>query len=208
MSSEKLVIFVKAPRVGCVKTRLAHSIGPEAACAAYCSLVEIVLKNVAPIKDAELRFTPDDASAEIDPWLQPGWNTRPQGAGDLGARMHGAFLEHFGGGAERVVIIGSDCPDLSAADIESAWEALKTNDVVLGPASDGGYWLIGLRSVQPMLFDNMSWSTDTVFCETLRRAKAAGLKVHLLRQLSDIDTADDWKRFNETANSSGQRSER
>ncbi|MBI2925144.1 MAG: TIGR04282 family arsenosugar biosynthesis glycosyltransferase [Verrucomicrobia bacterium] len=192
---EQLIIFVKAPRPGAVKTRLAETLGAVAACEAYCRLVESLLSRLASLREVELRFTPDDAGAEIKRWLGPGWTARPQGTGDLGTRLEAAFVEAFARGAERVVIIGSDCPRVTVEDVQAAWRALEEHDVVLGPATDGGYWLIGLRSRQRELFDGIAWSTSRVLAQTLARAQAAGLRVQRLRELSDVDTAEDWRGF-------------
>lgn len=193
--TSRLVVFLKAPRSGLVKTRLAEALGPDAACAAYRQLVETLLAHLAPLPAVELCFTPADASAEIHPWLRNDWSTCPQSEGDLGERLHAAFTEHFLSDAEHVVIIGSDCPNVTATDIEDAWLALEGHDVVLGPALDGGYWLIGLRAPQPGLFAAMPWSTDAVFSETMRRARESGLRVASLRELADVDTAADWERW-------------
>ena len=95
----------------------------------------------------------------------------------------------------RVVIIGSDCPEVTTGDIRAAWRELRTHDVVLGPATDGGYWLIGLRQTRPELFAGIAWSSETVLAETLRRAKSAGLHIQLLRILADVDTAEDWEAY-------------
>lgn len=198
MRLEKLVIFVRAPRPGEVKTRLAQTLGPGAACAAYRLLVQTLLGRLAASSDVELRFTPADALAEIQPWLQPGWLAQAQDEGDLGARMQSAFSAAFRSGMHRVVIIGSDCPEVTTADIDAAWTALLTHDLVLGPARDGGYWLIGLRRPRPALFHRMPWSTDQVLPETLRRAAAARLRVQLLRELADVDTAQQWQDFRST----------
>jgi uncharacterized protein len=199
-NASRLVVFVKAPRAGAVKTRLAETLGPAAACAAYRRLVEALLANLAPLPRVELCFTPAEAGAEIQPWVRPGWLTCPQVGGDLGERLHAAFAEHFETDAQHVVIIGSDCPDVTATDIEDAWLALEGHDVVLGPALDGGYWLIGLRAPQPALFTGIPWSTDRVFGETMCRARETGLRVALLRELADVDTAADWERWLRRAN--------
>lgn len=195
MDLQKLIIFIKAPRRGEVKTRLARDIGDEAACEAYCTLVDTLLNQLAELPEVELRVTPDDASAEIKPWLRSNWQLRPQGQGSLGERLQTAFTDSFNRGAERVVIIGSDCPFITADDIHDAWTALHDSEVVIGPACDGGYWLIGLRQLQPTLFDGIAWSTETVFRETLQRAEAARLRVQVLRELSDVDTEADWRAF-------------
>lgn len=194
-NASRLVVFLKAPRVGAVKTRLAEALGPEAACAAYRQLVAALLANLAPLPKVELCFAPVEAGAEINPWLRPGWSACPQTEGDLGERLHAAFAEHFVSDAQHVVIIGSDCPDVTAMDIEDSWLALESHDVVLGPALDGGYWLIGLRAPQPGLFTTMPWSTDNVFSETMCRARESDLRVAVLRELSDVDTVADWTRW-------------
>lgn len=195
MQASRLVVFLKAPRAGSVKTRLAEALGPEGACAAYRRLVETLLENLAPLASVELCFSPSDAGTEVKPWLRTGWSMIPQTSGDLGERIHSAFATHFLTDAQRVVLIGSDCPELTVRDIEAAWLALEEHDVVLGPARDGGYWLIGLRSPQPMLFTGMPWSTDRVFAETKRRAHEHDLRVAVLRELSDVDMITDWERW-------------
>ena len=195
MQSERLIVFVKAPRTGCVKTRLARTIGDEAACAAYRRLVEMVLESVSDFRGVELRFAPDDAEAEIRSWLCPGWEARPQREGNLGERLQSAFADAFAAGATRVVIIGSDCPEVTGADVHEAWDQLRSADVVIGPAVDGGYWLIGLRQERPEIFSGITWSSENVLAETLQRARAAGLRIQLLRILADVDTEKDWRGF-------------
>ena len=197
MQDEQLIVFLKARRPGAVKTRLAKTMGADAACGAYRQLVETVLGNLSRLGGVELRFTPDDAAAEIKPWLRPGWQSRPQGEGDLGARMARAFEEAFSAGAKRVVIIGSDCPEVTAQDIIHAWNQLKSCDVALGPATDGGYWLVGLNQSQPGLFEGMAWGGESVLADTM--AKAANLRVEILRILTDIDTEKDWREFRKAA---------
>ncbi len=195
MALDRLIIFVKAPRAGVVKTRLAQGIGPEAAAAAYRALVETLLQNLTTLSEVELRFTPDDAAGEIESWRRASWRVRPQGHGDLGERLIASFDDAFADGAQRVVVIGSDCPRVTAQDVTDAGESLRRHDVVLGPATDGGYWLVGLRSPQPALFHNIQWSTDTVLHETQAQIHAANLSVNLLHTLSDVDTEKDWLEY-------------
>ena len=190
-----LIIFVKAARSGTVKTRLAKDLGDEAACAAYRQLVEDLLNHLGKLSKVELHFTPKDSELEIKRWLRQGWTLQPQGEGDLGTRLQKAFGTAFARGSKRVVIIGSDCPYIVAEDIRQAWAALEENQIVIGPATDGGYWLIGLREEHPQLFTGISWSTNVVCETTLARAKAAGLRVKILRELTDVDTAADWQQF-------------
>ena len=195
MSDCRLIVFVKAPRAGFVKTRLAAALGPHGALAAYRALVERVLGELSPLRDVELRFAPDDATAEISAWLRPDWGAAPQGDGDLGARMHRAFAQAFASCATRVVLIGSDCPHVNTGDIAAAAAALTEYDVVLGPAEDGGYWLVALRAPAPGLFEQIAWSTERVLAQTRARAPSLGLRVHLLRTLPDVDTVEDWQRY-------------
>lgn len=195
LAADRLIVFVKAPRPGLVKTRIAESLGAEAAAAIYRRLAECVLANLAGLREVELRFAPDDALPEIAPWLSRGWRANPQGGGDLGVRLERAFADAFAAGARRVVVIGSDCPEVRTADIRDAWQALAGADVALGPAQDGGYWLIGLAQPQPRLFTDLPWSTADVFRQTVERARALGLRVARLRQLADVDTAADWQAF-------------
>jgi rSAM/selenodomain-associated transferase 1 len=191
MPEPRIIIFVKAPRPGFVKTRLAAAIGNEAACGAYRQLAETVVANLAPLPHTELRFTPDDAEDEIAHWLSDGWTAHPQGEGNLGERMHRAFTEANG----PAIIIGSDCPEVNPNDLRAATEALQTHDAVIGPATDGGYWLIGLNAPCPSLFTAMEWSAETVLQTTLQKINEAGLTVELLREMADVDTGEDWERW-------------
>jgi rSAM/selenodomain-associated transferase 1 len=113
----------------------------------------------------------------------------------LGERLHRAFSESFSEGAERIIIVGSDCPEIAAEDVRGALKELDSHDVVLGPAVDGGYWLIGLRAPHSELFREIPWSSDQVLAQTLRRARNLGLGVQLLRILADIDTEADWNAY-------------
>lgn len=195
MPRTRLIVFVRAPRAGTVKTRLAEAVGPEAACEAYRRLVQAVLRQVSSLPNVELRYAPDDAAAEIAPWLRAGWVARSQGPGGLGQRLETAFAEAFASGHQRVVVIGSDCPEVTGRDIKAAESFLADHDLVIGPARDGGYWLIGLRAPQPRLFQNISWSTAAVLSETLEIARSANLRVQLLRSLADIDTEKEWREY-------------
>jgi len=197
MPNRRLLVFLKAPRPGFAKTRIAATLGDAAALDIHKELVTGTLARVAGAPDeidVELRFAPDDAATEIEPWLRPGWRTVPQGGGDLGARMSRAFEDTFADGCTGVVVIGTDCPDLTAEDLRAAWDALIDHDVAVGPAEDGGYWLLGTSAPRPALFAGIAWSSSTVLAETLSIARAEGLSVRLLRRLNDVDTAQDWER--------------
>ena len=191
MSQPRVIVFVKAPRPGQVKTRLAATIGPEAACAAYREMVGTLLTNLTPLPHLEVRYTPDDALDEVSPWLRNHWTAVPQGSGALGKRMHRAFAE-AGGPA---ILIGADCPEITTTDIEEAFDALHKYDGVIGPAEDGGYWLIGLRLPCPALFQGIQWSSPNVLPETTSRAESIGLSLMQLHKLTDIDSIDDWENY-------------
>jgi rSAM/selenodomain-associated transferase 1 len=195
MEPDRLIIFLKAPRPGAVKTRLAQTMGNAAALAAYEQLVEHLLGRLAGLKPVTLQFAPDDAGTEISRWQKPGWALHPQGSGDLGLRLTRAFDAAFSSGARRVVVIGSDCPEVTPEDVCEAWEQLSEHDVVLGPARDGGYWLVALCAARPELFAGIPWSTETVLARTLDRARSLGLRARLLRELSDVDTETEWRAF-------------
>jgi len=201
MDSILTSVFLKAPRPGFVKTRLAESIGADAACAAYRHLVEKVLSNLQDLKAVELRYAPDtqESALEIRPWLRANWSLRAQTTGTLGDRMAHAIREGLAAGYQGVILIGSDCPAVTRADIETASNALSGGtDLVLGPALDGGYWLIGTKTDCPELFDGIEWSTERVLSQTLAAAARLGFDVKQLRTLNDIDTVEDWEAYRKT----------
>lgn len=194
MSGERrLLVFLRAPRPGEVKRRLAASLDGEAAAAIYRVLVTRTLAAATGEAAVELWHTPDDAAEEVRYWARPGWRMRGQGEGDLGVRMQRAFGSAFGEGAQRVVLVGTDTPGLTTKDVEEAFDRLKDHEVVLGPAKDGGYWLIGLSSPRPEMFTEIPWSTGEVLRLTEERAAAGGLRVARLRALRDVDTLEDWR---------------
>lgn len=195
MPDFRLIVFVKAPRPGTVKTRLAQSVGAESACQIYRELVGRVMREAGSLPAGELRFSPADGLVEIEEWMPAGWRARPQAEGDLGQRMAEAFATAFREGVTRAVLIGSDCPQITRDDVRAAASALADHDAVFGPADDGGYWLVALRHPVPELFENIRWSTESALDDTLAAARRLGLKMRLLRMLSDVDTEADWLRL-------------
>jgi uncharacterized protein len=195
MSTNALVVFVKHPSPGAVKTRLAAAVGPEAAARLYRRLAERVLEATTPREGEYERlvfFDPPEALAEMRAWL-PGVRLLAQAAGDLGARMADAFARAFLRGAERVVLVGTDAPAVARERVMEALSALDAADVVIGPAEDGGYYLLALREPRPGLFAGVAWSTPTVRAQTLARAAAASLSVRELAPLRDVDTLEDLR---------------
>ncbi len=192
-----LAVYLKAPQPGRVKTRLARDSGRSAATELYRAFVRDTLAWVGGCKVDTLRaeFSPPEQRPLCASLLPRKMLSRfalcPQADGDLGARMAATFASMFASGCERAVIIGTDCPLLGQQEIISAFKALKTCDLVLGPSGDGGYYLIGLSRPAPEIFRNIPWSTPRVLECTLRRAATRHLKHLLLHKLDDVDRITD-----------------
>jgi rSAM/selenodomain-associated transferase 1 len=193
--SRTLVVFVKLPRPGAVKTRLAAAIGPEAAAELQRALTEHVLEATTPRAGEYERlvfFDPPEALPEMRAWL-PGVRLLAQSGGDLGARMSDAIGRAFARGASVVAIVGTDAPGLSRETVVGALAALDGADVAIGPTEDGGYYLLALREPRPELFAGIAWSTPLVADETRARAAAAQLVVREIGPLRDVDTVEDLR---------------
>lgn len=189
-----LGVFVKAPAPGRVKTRLAAEVGVDSAAEIYRRLGRRVVATCAGSgHDTVVWFAPAEARRAVRAWLR-GLRVaafEAQVAGGLGARLAAAFQRHFDEGARRVIVIGSDCPGVDAGLVSRALAALDEHDLVLGPAHDGGYYLIGLRAPVRQLFRSIAWSTKAVLGQTFARARQLGLSAVLLPRLRDVDTASD-----------------
>lgn len=194
-SRNLLMVFLKAPRPGCVKTRIAKTLGGENASIIYRALVEDLLTNLATGQDFEIliMFWPPESYSEISQWLQAKFKLEVQIEGDLGARMLDAFTKAFNKDYKNVILIGSDLPYLTHDFIREAFNALQAVDLILGPSADGGYYLIGLKKPDPALFEKISWSTSLVLKQTVNRAEKAGISCKLLQELRDIDNYEDLK---------------
>ncbi|GAB3865682.1 TIGR04282 family arsenosugar biosynthesis glycosyltransferase [Hymenobacter segetis] len=193
-SDAHLLVFARVPALGRVKSRLAAGVGEPAALAVYHELLAITNAAVVAAGVPATIWLADAAGAEPTAAEAHEWAThhaKCQTEGDLGARMATAFAVAFETGAGRVAIIGTDCPGLNDTHLNQAFALLETNDLVLGPATDGGYYLLGLRQPQPELFQNKTWSTDSVLSDTLADAAGLGLRVALLPTLRDVDDAAD-----------------
>jgi len=190
-----LIVFVKEPRPGATKTRLIPALGPEGAADLYRRLAAEEIRRTTP-RDQEYErlffYAPAEAEATLREWL-PGETLLPQKGDDLGARMSGAFDEAFRRGAARVAIVGTDAPFVGRDTVLEALGALAENDLVLGPAHDGGYYLLALDRPRPELFRGIAWSTGTVLSATVERAGTLGLTVRLIEPLRDIDTLEDLR---------------
>ncbi|MBI2497830.1 MAG: TIGR04282 family arsenosugar biosynthesis glycosyltransferase [Opitutae bacterium] len=182
-----VMTFLKAPRPGTVKTRLGREMGFAEATAVYRDLAEQQLRRIPDEFRTEIHYAPHGAVGEMRAWLGRKFNYRVQRSGDLGQRMRHAFAHAFERGCQSIIAIGSDCPELDEPCLRRAAALLATVDVVLGPATDGGYYLIGLRRPAPRLFEEIEWSTATVLATTLERVRECQLTHALLREMEDID---------------------
>jgi hypothetical protein len=192
MKKEVVLVFQKNEVLGKVKTRLASGMGDLRALEIYKHLIQStysVLEDVsAPVWTCFSDLIPETVNPPIvKSFVQEGH--------DLGERMANAFARSFESGMEKVVLIGTDCPTLQSQHLNQAFEALTNSDLVLGPATDGGYYLIGMKRRSDYLFEGISWSTAAVLSQTLAVATAHGLDFTLLDELSDIDTQEDWERY-------------
>ena len=192
---DRLILFAKAPELGKVKTRLAQQIGGQKALDAYIQLLRHLARQLRRRTDVEVRITPDHALDSLKALIPETWKVRPQGEGDLGARLTHAFQEAFAEGCTKVAAIGADCPYITNRDIDAAWEALNQKDICVGPATDGGYWLLGMRAMQLALFQDIPWSTPEVLAQTLLKCRQNSLTISLLPILSDVDERTEWEAF-------------
>ncbi|MFW6113172.1 MAG: TIGR04282 family arsenosugar biosynthesis glycosyltransferase [Thermodesulfobacteriota bacterium] len=194
-----LIIFAKEPTPGRVKTRLSPPLSPEAAARLYGQFLEDVLEEMArvPHVSVALAYTPEEGRVFFHDLAAPGTHLVAQKGKDLGERLQQAFTWGFGQGAATVLIRNSDSPDLPGWLVLEAKEVLERGRarVVLGPCPDGGYYLVGLTTPQPRLFEGINWSGPTVLAETRDRARDLGLAVHQLPPWLDIDTSADLQTF-------------
>jgi rSAM/selenodomain-associated transferase 1 len=197
---EEIIIFSRYPRAGRVKTRLIPHLGSKGAAGLHTYLAEQTLaraREAAGLRPALLSLWYTGATRQqMTDWLGSALPLLPQQGKDLGERMDSAFQDAWAKGLQSAVLIGSDCPALTPALIVQALSELARHDLVLGPAMDGGYYLIGLHrdlapGAQDSLFQDIDWGTDTVYRQTLARAAAAKLTTFTLRELNDIDRPED-----------------
>jgi uncharacterized protein len=194
IAKELLIIFIKNPELGKVKTRLAATLGPEKALIIYNQLLSHTRKITEKLPLPQALYYSDFIPAK-DSWDSQVFRKQVQSGSNLGERMLRAFQEGFNEGYNRICIIGSDCFELTSEIILNAFKKLEEHDVVIGPAEDGGYYLLGMQELQPYLFANKSWSTEAVLQQTLDEIKLKGLSVALLPTLTDVDEEKDLPAF-------------
>ncbi len=197
---ERLIIFTRYPEAGTTKTRMIPELGAEGAADLQRQMTEHIISRAEELRGihplaVEIRYEGGSESLMME-WLGAGFSYRHQGNGDIGLRMGRALRDAFQNGCETAVIIGSDIPDITADIMQKAFETLNQKDLVLGPAGDGGYYLIGVhhrsfRHWHPRLFRHVSWGTAKVLPQTLGIAQKLGVKYNLLDTLRDVDRPED-----------------
>lgn len=194
MKKSLLIIFTKNPKLGKVKTRLAESVGPEKALRVYQFLLDHTFQITRHFELDKIVFYSDFIPGN-DIWKKSDFKQSIQTGTDLGEKMSNAFRSSFIKGYEKIVLIGSDCYELDESHIQNAFDQLEKNEIVLGPASDGGYYLIGMTEHFPKLFRDKKWSTDSVFKDTVEDITALNLTAHYLPELSDVDDLKDLMKY-------------
>ena len=188
MTKNLILVFVRNPELGKVKTRLAKTLGANAALKAYIILLEHTESVLQTIPCDKVVYYSEEIQQK-DLWSEAFYQKKLQKGSDLGTRMKHAFEMAFKDSYEKVVIIGSDLYDLNSTHIENAFKALEQHELVIGPSLDGGYYLLGMKKLHPAVFEHKSWGTDTVLEATLTDLKQQNVK--LLETLNDIDTFED-----------------
>ncbi len=192
MKKEVVLVFQKNAILGKVKTRLASGMGELRALEIYRHLIQLTYSALEGVPASIWTYFSDFIPESSHPSVEKCFVQEGQ---DLGERMANAFARSFELGMDKVVLIGTDCPTLQSHHLNEAFEALTHSDLVVGPATDGGYYLIGMNHRADYLFEGISWSTSQVLSETLNVASQHGLTTTLLCELDDIDTQEDWQRY-------------
>lgn len=195
MCDEHLIVFTRYPEIGKVKTRLIPKLGDEGATILHRKMAEKMLGEVREFQQnyscsVEVCFSGRNEKLMAE-WLGNDFVYQTQGDGNLGDRLSLATQEAFKSGKSKVIIIGTDCPSLTSDILEKAFISLQTHPIVIGPATDGGYYLIGLQKFVPEIFQGVAWSTSIVFQQTLEICQRLNLSVATLPTLSDVDRPED-----------------
>ena len=199
VDSKCTIIFVRSPQIGKVKTRLSKTFGAETVLKIYKSFVQDVIETVKKHTDhIRISYYPMGAGDEVWEWLGDGFHYMPQEGKHLGDRMRNAFTRAFSDGFYRVVLLGTDIPDLPGSIIDEAFSKLSCHPSVIGPALDGGYYLIGFQQENfiPRAFDNIPWGTQHVLNKTLSVFKEAKQNIHILPSWQDTDDYKDLLALN------------
>lgn len=195
VSSRSLVIFANAPEKGRVKSRIAADLGPDVALIAYRTLAEHAVAAASHVDWCRktIAYAPNGSGDVMRHWFGDLFDYRAQGDGDLGRRMLAAFERAFSDGADRVILIGVDCPGVTDSVITDAFERLDVADAVIGPSFDGGYYLIGMKKALKPLFTDIPFGTGDTLQRTLTAARKSSIRVSLLEWKRDVNTGDAWR---------------
>ncbi|MBE7383351.1 MAG: TIGR04282 family arsenosugar biosynthesis glycosyltransferase [Leptolyngbya sp. SIO1E4] len=194
-SKNRLILFTRYPEAGKTKTRLIPYLGAEKAADLQRQMTEHIVGTTRPLQvegnlSMEVHFS-GGSLGQMRNWLGTELAYRPQHNGDLGRRLQRAFEQGFRTHLERIVVIGADCPEITSHHLEQAFHQLKSHDVVLGPAQDGGYYLVGLSKTCAELFHGIAWGTEQVFRQTVAIARRLNLSLATLETLRDVDHPED-----------------
>lgn len=196
MGKSALIIFQKNAVLGKVKTRLSADVGDEVAMEIYQQLVRYTHDVCASVPVQKFLFFSEFIPDDISEFGQD-YQFEVQSGNDLGSRMKNAFQRLFSKGYEKIIILGTDCGELESNILEIAFELLDTHEVVIGPARDGGYYLLGMKKMFSDLFEDISWSTEKVLFQTMEKLENQNISYELLEILSDVDRVEDWKKLKE-----------
>lgn len=202
-SKNRLVLFTRYPEAGKTKTRLIPYLGAEQAADLQRQMTEYIVATTRPLSargtlSMEVHYS-GGSLKQMQSWLGTVLTYRSQSGGDLGCRLQRAFAQGFEAQVERMVVIGSDCPDVGAHHLEQAFHHLGHHDLVLGPAADGGYYLVGLSRKCADLFRGIAWGTEQVFAQTVAIAHRLNLSLTTLETLRDVDRPEDVGLFRQAS---------
>ena len=189
-----LIVFIRAPVPGRVKTRLAPALANDQIVSLYRAFVQDVLETAGRVcQPVTVAYTPPETEIEVRRWLGAAYRYRPQSGNDLGRRMADAFRGAFAAGFHWALVLGSDLPDLPASHLRTAVRAVARTGAVLGPSIDGGYYLIGFRADRftPAVFEGIAWGSRGVRRQTIAAAQTGAVPVHQLPAWPDVDTPED-----------------
>lgn len=190
-----VIVMTRYPEAGKVKTRLIETLGEHGSANLHQRMAEHTMSTLKPLHDIETAdlfvFFNGGSIEQMQQWLGTTFEYLPQQGNNLGAKMANAFAHIFRSGYNRGLILGTDCPDIEGATVVDALKYLRSADLVIGPAEDGGYYLLGLNQTQPQMFEGIEWGTEKVLAQTAERAEQKNLSIEYLHALRDIDTPTD-----------------
>lgn len=195
MSKTVLILFTKNPELGKCKTRLAAAVGDVRALEIYIQLLTYT-RDFSALLPFEKHVYYSQEIVKNDRWTRSNFHKKLQTEGNLGDKMKAAFEESFAAGFEKVIIVGSDCAEINEKDVLKAEQLLDQNDIVFGPALDGGYYLLGMKKMTTSVFENKPWSETHLLETTLNELQEKNITFALLDPKSDVDYLEDWERKN------------